>query len=135
MASIYREILINARPEDVWAVVRNVGAAQYLVPGIIIDARLEEDTRILTFADGTVYHELIIDVNDDTRRVAYASIGGRTRHHNASMQVFADGADRSRLIWITDVAPNEFAASISKLMDQNSAVIKQTLEERKGRIS
>ena len=52
MASIHKEILIQARPQDVWAAIRDVGAVhQRLAPGFVIDARLDGDARIVTFAN------------------------------------------------------------------------------------
>ena len=130
MASIHKEILIEARPEIVWAAVRDVGAVhQRLAPGFVVDARLEGDSRVVTFGNGAVVRELIVDVDDEARRLAYAAVEGRTTHHNASMQVFAEDSDRSRLVWITDMLPNDLAASISKLVEQGAAAMKQTLEE------
>jgi len=39
MASIRKEILIDAPPEDVWAAVRDVGAVhRRLAPGFVVDA-------------------------------------------------------------------------------------------------
>ncbi len=128
MASIYREIAIRARPEDVWAAVRDVGAVhKRLVPGLLVDARLEGDVRVATWANGMVVRELIVDIDDDAQRLAYAAVGGRTTHHNASMQVFAD-AEGSRLVWITDLLPNELAEFVAGLVEQGANVIKQTLE-------
>ncbi|HKO25456.1 MAG TPA: hypothetical protein VJY65_12060 [Chloroflexota bacterium] len=42
---------------------------------------------------------LIVDVDDETRRLAYAVVKGRLPlvHHHASFQVFAEGESRSRL--------------------------------------
>ncbi len=86
MASIHKEMLIKARPEDVWAAIRDVGAVhQRLAPGFVIDTRLDEDARIVTFANGAVVRERIVDIDDQARRFAYAAVGGRTTHHNASM--------------------------------------------------
>jgi hypothetical protein len=132
MASIRKEILIEARPENVWAAVRDVGAVhQRLVPGVLVDARLDGDARVVTFASGAVARELLVDVDDEARRFAYAVVEGplRATHHNASMQVFAEGEGRSRLVWITDVLPHDLAASISTLVEQGSAAMKQTLEK------
>jgi hypothetical protein len=106
---------------------------QRLAPGFVVDARLEGDSRVVTFGNGAVVRELIVDVDDEVRRLAYAAVGGRTTHHNSSMQVFADGSDRSRLVWITDMLPNDLAASISKLVEQGAAAMKQALEEEAGR--
>ncbi len=136
MASIRKEILIEAHPENVWAAVRDVGAVhQRLVPGVLVDARLDGDARVVTFASGAVARELLVDVDDEARRFAYAVVEGplRATHHNASMQVFANGEGRSRLVWITDVLPNDLAASISTLVEQGSAAMKQTLEKEAAR--
>lgn len=41
MASVHKEIMIEASPEHVWDAVRDVGAVhQRLTPGILADARL-----------------------------------------------------------------------------------------------
>jgi carbon monoxide dehydrogenase subunit G len=129
MASIHKEILIKARPEDVWAAIRDVGAVhQRLAPGFVIDTRLDGDARIVTFANGAVVRELLVDIDDEARRFAYAAVGGRTSHHNASMQVFAQGENHSRLVWITDLLPNEVAPVIQELVERGAATIKQTLE-------
>ena len=136
MASIHKEILINARPEDVWAAVRDVGAVhQRLVPGVLVDARLDGDERRVTFASGAVARELLVDIDDEAHRFAYAVVEGplRATHHNASIQVFAEGLGRSRLVWITDVLPNDLATRISNLVEQGSAAMKQTLEKETAR--
>ena len=134
MASIHKEILIKARPDDVWAAIRDVGAVhERLTPGVLVAARLDGDARVVTFANGAVVRELIVDIDEKARRFAYAAVGGRTTHHNASMQVFAEGEDHSRLVWITDLLPNEVAAVISELGEQGASVMKQTLETQATR--
>lgn len=134
MASIRREFLIDARPEDVWAAVRDVGAVhQRLVPGVLTDSHLDGDARVVTFANGMVVRELIVDLDDKARRFAYAAVGGMLRHHNASWQVFAEGEGRSRFVWITDMLPNEAVGQISALIDEGCRVMKQTLERHAGR--
>ena len=130
MASIRQEILVDARPEHVWAAVRDVGEIHVrLVPGFVTDCRLDGDARIVTFANGLVLRELIVDVNDDDhRRLVWAAVGGQFTHHNASVQVFAEGADRSRLVWIADLLPNDIKATVGGLIEQALTVMKQTLE-------
>lgn len=131
MATIHKEISILAPPEQVWAAVRDVGNVHTrLVPELVTDTRLEESARVVTFANGMVVRELIVTVDDDARRLAYASVGGRAMHHNASIQVFPDGAGGSRLVWITDVLPNDVAAPIRGLVEQGAAIMKRTLERR-----
>ena len=72
MASIHKEIQINARPEDVWDAVRDVGNIhRRLCPGFLTDCRMDgPDARIVTFGNGMVVKELIIDIDDTRRRVA-----------------------------------------------------------------
>jgi carbon monoxide dehydrogenase subunit G len=129
MASIHREILIHARPEKVWEAVRDVGAVHTrLAPGFVVDTRLEAGARVVTFGNGMVARELIVDIDDDTRRLVWAVVGGRLTHHNASMQVFADGAEHSRAVWIADLLPHELAGDISAMIEQGMGVMKKTLE-------
>lgn len=133
MASIQREILIEAAPEQVWAAVRDVGAVHTrLVPGFVTDSRLEEDgaARVVQFANGLTVRELIVDIDDKSRRLAYASVGGRAAHHNASMQVFAEGGGRSRLVWITDVLPHALVEPVRANVEHGLEIIKRTLEGR-----
>src|SRR4051812_10706845 len=128
MASLHKDILIDAHPDNVWAAVRDFGAVhQRLVPGFVLDARLEGDARIVTFANGTVARELLVDCDDDRRRLVYAVISERIKQHSASVQVFADGDARARLVWIVDVLPNEIAPYIDGQMDQAAVAMQNKL--------
>jgi carbon monoxide dehydrogenase subunit G len=130
MASIRKEALIEADPEHVWSAVRDVGNIHVrLVPGFVTDCRMEGDARIVTFANGLVLREPIIDINDEDRRVAWAAVGGQFEHYNASVQVFAEGAGRTRLIWIADLLPHGLAETVSAMIEQGLAVMKRTLEQ------
>jgi len=129
MACIRKEILVEVSAESVWAAVRDVGALhRRLVPGFVVDTRLEADARIVTFGNGMVVRELIVDLDDAARRLAWSARGGRLTHHNASVQVFADGAGRSRLVWIADLLPHELAGDIRAMIEQAAAILKPTLE-------
>jgi len=126
MASIRKEILLAAPAAAVWDVVRDVGAVHTrFAPGFVTATTLEDGARTVTFANGFVARELIVDVDDRTRRVAYAATGGRLTHHNASFQVFEDGAERTRLVWIADLLPNALAPTIDEMMEQGSAAIQK----------
>jgi carbon monoxide dehydrogenase subunit G len=129
MATIHKEITIEASAAEVWAAVRDVGAVhERLVPGLVVATTLDNDVRTVTFANGTVVREQIVTVDDSTRRLVYAATGGRTTHHNASLQVFADGPRRARLVWITDLLPSEAVPPVSALVDQGSSIMKATIE-------
>jgi polyketide cyclase/dehydrase/lipid transport protein len=128
MASIHKDISIDAGPEDVWAAVADFGAVhQRLVPGFVLDARLDGDARIVTFANGTVARELLVDCDHASRRLVYAVVSERLKQHSASVQVFAEGKARSRLVWIVDFLPNEIAPYIDAQMDQAALAMRQAL--------
>jgi hypothetical protein len=127
MATIYKEVAIEAPAQQVWDAVRDVGAAhRRLVPGVLTDVQLEPGARVVTFASGLQVRELIVTVDDERRRFAYAVVG-RAQHHNASMQVIEQGPSRCTLVWITDVLPDEAAARMEALMDQGAAAMQATL--------
>ena len=129
MASIHKEIILDAPANAVWEAVRDVGAVhRRLVPGVLTDARLDGDARVVTFANGLVARELIVSLDDERRRLAYAAVGGRASHHHASMQVFDEGERRSRLVWITDVLPDALAGPIGELVEQGAKAMQRTLQ-------
>lgn len=101
-----------------------------LAPGFVTDVCLEEGARVVTFGNGQVVRELIVDVNDQERRVAWAAVGGPMTHYSASAQVFPEDGDRSRFVWIADLLPHEMAPAITQMIEQGLAVIKRTQEQR-----
>ena len=128
MASIHKDIPIDAQPADVWAAVRDFGAVhQRLAPGFVIDTRLDGDARIVTFANGNVAREQLVDCDEARRRLVYAIANERVSHYSASVQVVADGETRTRLIWIVDVLPHEIAAHIDAQMDQAALAMQKAL--------
>src|SRR5262249_6094784 len=114
MASIRQEMTVAAAPDHAWGAIRDVGQIhERLAPGFVVDPRLEDGARVVTFANGLVARELIVDVDDDARRLVWAVTGSsRLTHHNASLQVLADGDGHCRIVWIADLLPNEVAKDI-----------------------
>jgi hypothetical protein len=128
MASIHKDIPIDAPADQVWAAVRDFGAVHTrLAPGFVIDARLDGDTRIVIFANGNVAREQLVDCDDAWRRLVYAIASERVSHYSASVQVKADGEMRSRLIWIVDVLPHAIAPTIDAQMDHAALAMQQAL--------
>ena len=131
MATIRKEIPLRASPDHVWDVIRDVGAVHTrLAPGYVVDTRQEEGARIVSFANGAVVRELIVTIDNDARRLAYAVVGGTAKHHNASFQVFPTDREGSLLVWITDILPDTVAGAFTNMIDGGVAVIKRTLDER-----
>jgi carbon monoxide dehydrogenase subunit G len=129
MATIHKEIEINRSKESVWDAVRDVGAIhKRLVSGFVVDCKLESDWRTVTFANGMVVRELIVDVDDRTCRHSWSARGPTLTHHNASVQVFSAGPNRSRVVWIADLMPNEVAGAVAEMIQQGLNAMKKTLE-------
>jgi carbon monoxide dehydrogenase subunit G len=129
MASIRKEIAVEAPADRVWDAIRDVGAVHTrLARGMVRDTHLDGDSRLVTFANGETVRERIVDIDDRSRRLAYAVVGWRTTHHHASFEVVTDGQSRSRVIWVADLLPDGLAGLVDGLMEQGSAAIKATLE-------
>ena len=131
MASIRKEILVDATPEQVWDAIRDFGAVhERLAPGFVIAARLDGEDRIVTFGNGAVQREPLVDLDDEARRLVYTALDSAigATHYNASVQVFTDGEARSRIEWTVDVLPNGLRSALDGIMDRGAAIMKQTLE-------
>jgi len=128
MASIRLEMNVSADPANVWDAVRDVGAIHTrLAPDFVTDVKLEDDVRIVTFANGMVAKELIVDLDDVRRRLVWSVVEGRMTHHNGSLQVFPDGAG-CRVVWIADLLPHDLAKPIGGMMQQGMDAMKRKLE-------
>jgi Polyketide cyclase / dehydrase and lipid transport len=128
MASIRKDIPLKASPDEVWAAVRDFGAVhRRLAPGFVTDARLEGDARVVTFHNGNVARELLVDCDDERRRLVYAIVNERVTHYSASVQVMENRETSSRVVWIVDVLPNDVAPYISGQMDLAVIAMQQAL--------
>lgn len=128
MASIHKEIIIDASPDHVWDALRDFGALHTrLVPGFVTDTKLDGDARIVTFGNGTVAREILVDCDDAKRRLAYAIVSERLTQHSASAQVFAENDGRTRLVWIADVLPNEIGPYMDAQMDLGAKAMQKAL--------
>jgi uncharacterized protein YndB with AHSA1/START domain len=129
VAAIRKEVLIDAPPADVWDALRDWGAIhERLVPGFVIDARLDGEDRIVTFFNGAELREVLVDRDDEARRLVWSIVDGPYTHHNGAAQVFAEGEDRSRFVWTADLLPDAAAAPTGEMMEKGIGVVKQTLE-------
>ena len=129
MASVRKEIETDARPQDVWAAIRDIGALHTrLVPGFVIATRVEPDARIVTFGNGMEIREPIVDLDDAAKRLVWSAEGAGTTHYNASVQVFEGTGGCSRVVWIADFLPHDQKGQIEAMMEQGIAVMKKTLD-------
>jgi hypothetical protein len=130
MATIHKEFFVNASPEFVWDAIKAVGEVHTrLARGFVTRCEIKDGARTVTFANGFVVQEKIIAIDDALQRMAYTAVGGRALHHNASFQVFAAPNNQCRILWVTDLLPDEMHAPIAQMVELGSSAIKQTLEK------
>jgi carbon monoxide dehydrogenase subunit G len=128
MASIRKEIVTSARPQSVWDAIRDIGALHTrLVPGFVLDTRVEPEARIVTFANGMVIKEPIVTVDDESRRLVWGAESEALTHYNASVQAFSEGTG-TRVVWIADFLPHEAASMVGPMMEQGMAAMKKALD-------
>jgi carbon monoxide dehydrogenase subunit G len=130
MATIEQEITVSAKPEAVWEVIRDVGALHTrLVPGFVVNTKLEPGARIVTFGNGMTAREAIVSLDDKAMRLVWSANGGRLSHHNASVQIFPAGDGRSRVRWIADLLPDEMREPIAGMISEGMKVMQGTLDK------
>ena len=129
MATIRKQLITSARPESVWDAIRDIGALHTrLVPGFVVDTRLEGSARWVTFANGMVVREPIVSLDDERRRLVWGAEGAGTTHYNAALEVLAaDGG--SRVVWTIDLLPDKMAEPIRAMQAQGLAAMKTALEK------
>ncbi|WP_454195544.1 SRPBCC family protein [Nocardia sp. Marseille-Q1738] len=130
MASIHKEFVADATPDEVWDVLSDFGAVhERLAPGFVTGTQLNADIRTVTFADGTVVCERLVDLDPLSRRVAYTNVGGSLHpsHHHASMQALPEKGGRTLVVWHTDVLPDALAAPIAEFVEHGSTVMCRAL--------
>lgn len=133
MACIRKEISLTADPDKVWDALRDCAVPhRRLVPGFVLDSRLDGGDRVVTFFTGAMARERLVALDDEQRRVAYTLVESALglAHHNASAQVLPDGDGGSRFIWITDLLPDDRAARVDELMGLGFAAVRRAFESR-----
>jgi len=127
--SIRKEIQIDAPPEKVWDALRDFGALhERLVRGCVTDCRMDGEDRIVTFVNGAVMREVLIDLDDEDRRLVWTIVDGPYRHHQGAAQVFTEG-EGSRFVWTADLlAEDDVVAQTDEAMGFGIATVKKTLE-------
>lgn len=72
MASIRKETVVEVPAGKAWDALRDVGeVGRRLAPGFVRECRMEGEARLITFGNGLQARELIVDVDEAARRLAY----------------------------------------------------------------
>ena len=129
MATIRKEIRVKATVGQVWEVMRDIGALHTrLVPGFVVDTKLEAGARVVTFANGSVVRERIVTIDDDARRLVWSATGDLLTHHNGSAQVLEDTDGCTRIVWVADLLPDSMAGAIDQMMDHGMKAMHSALD-------
>jgi Polyketide cyclase / dehydrase and lipid transport len=132
MASIIKQIEIDAPADAVWDAVRDFAAIhRRLVPGFVTEAEMEgDDVRAITFFNGSRARERVVTIDDERRRLVYTVIesGLAASHDNSSAEVVDLGDRTCRFIWVKDVLPDTIAPIVNGLMERGITIIKATME-------
>ena len=131
MATIRKTFTVDVPADDVWDALRDFHAVhERLAPGFVVDSSPDGDNaRIVTFANGATAREILVGIDEDARRLAYAIPDGLPgcTHHSASAEIVADG-QQCRFVWVTDVLPDELVTVIEPMMTEGARVMQAALE-------
>ncbi|HUO89424.1 MAG TPA: SRPBCC family protein [Rhizomicrobium sp.] len=130
MATIRKVFDLEVPSGKVWAALADFhNVHTRLAPGFVTDSKPEgDDTRIVSFANGSTARETLVTMDAGMRRLVYHIRSDRLTHHNASAELVADGADRCRVVWTTDVLPDAIAPYIDGQMSEGVRAMKLALE-------
>jgi uncharacterized protein YndB with AHSA1/START domain len=129
MASIRKEVVVAAPPEQVWDALRDWGALHTrLVPGFVTDTELDGEDRIVTFFTGNKVREILVDRDEEAMRLSWSVVDGPYTHHNGVAQVFPSEDGGCRFVWTADLLPDAAAAPTAEMMERGAQVVKETQE-------
>ena len=132
MATIRKEMQIEAGASAVWSALADFqNVHTRLAPGFVTDSKPDgHDARVITFANGSVVKETLVTIDEERHRLVYVVSSDRITHHNASAEIVADGPERCRFVWTTDVLPDAIAPYIDAQMSEGAKAMKSALERR-----
>ncbi|MBB5078526.1 SRPBCC family protein [Nonomuraea endophytica] len=125
MASVRISAVVGASAATVWAALREVHDLPSLAPGFVVKSERDGERRVITFDNGAVATELVVDVDEAARRVAYAVVDsplGLT-HHHATSQVTAAGEGRCAFAWHADFLPADREPVVRAFMERGLAAV------------
>ncbi len=127
MTTIRKTIDIKTDIDSVWAKISDIGGISSLI-GFLQDSELSGDGRVCILKDGGKLVESIISVDADLHRVMYSITASplNMSFHVASMEL-EQTPTGARLIWTTDLQPEQAAEQFKPLMDMACTDMQSTL--------
>lgn len=128
MGSIIKTVDVRSGTREVWDAIRDFGALhERLVPGFVVEARLDGRDREITFASGAVATERLVSADPERRRLVYAVVDGGLPfdHHQSSVELVESDhpEDGCRIVWTTDLLPDDLDQVVNTLMDEGAAAM------------
>jgi hypothetical protein len=126
------DIQIGADPATAWeALCDFANVHQRVAAGFVTDSRLDDGDRIVTFENGAVARERLVDLDGERRRIVYSVVEsplGLT-HHQASVELVAvpGNGGGSRFLWTADLLPDTARPLVEAMMEQGAVAIARTL--------
>jgi uncharacterized protein YndB with AHSA1/START domain len=129
MPSTTNTVVINADPDDVWAVLADFPATRQWLPGVVA-ARMDGDMRVCTMADGQQVHELISDISPDRRsyRFTHVQVPLPVRESGGTFIVTAGPADGTATVTLDATFEPQDPAAADDLADMIHGAFQQSLE-------
>lgn len=134
MSTVRKSVLLAADLETTWDALRDwPSLSTRLVPGFVVDCRIDDGDRVITFFEGSTARERLVGVDESEHRLAYTAITAPFpfTHYNGGVQVFAHD-EGSELVWTVDLLPDEFAEDVGKFMEAGTAAMETALGGRKS---
>jgi hypothetical protein len=129
VATVRKETIIDVPVEQAWDALADWGALHERVAvGFVTDLQLDGGDRVITMFNGAVVRERLVTLDERERRLVWSIVDDPYEHHNASAQVRAENAARTRFVWTADFLPDELATPMDALMEQGTAAVRSTLE-------
>lgn len=118
MSTVFRSAFLSVDPQKAWQRIAAVEKVHEILPAIV-SCTLDGDNRSCTFDNGAVLKERVVAVDAHLMRVAYTITDSPfdLEYHSASMQVVPEGTG-ARILWTTDVKPDQFKTEMASLFDQ-----------------
>lgn len=116
VATVRRELRIPRPPDQVWAIVGDVGAIHRWFPGIVGCTLSSDDDggqiRTVELGTGMRLVERVVTNDPILRRFQYRIEGGVFREHLGTIDVHDLGEDTSLVVYGTDALPDVMALVI-----------------------
>ena len=114
MAIILKSANLSVSPDAAWDIVDRFMRADIRVFSFIKENRIEGPVRTVV-SEGLEQQELNITIDPEHMYASYTLLESpfwKATYHHGCMRVFDTGDGRCRFEWITDVAPDSWAAEL-----------------------